>query len=126
MTLSPLALAALALLGGVGAATRYLVDDLVNRRWHHAFPLATLIINVSGSFLIGLLAAMLAPGSPQTFAVLATGFCGGYTTFSTATVEAVRLAREGSWRPAALAAGGTLLACTLAATLGFLLGAALT
>ncbi|WP_256838999.1 fluoride efflux transporter CrcB [Ornithinimicrobium faecis] len=125
MSLSPLLLLGLALLGGVGAATRYLVDDLISRRWHHGFPLATLVINVTGSFLIGLLAATLATGSPEVFAVLATGFCGGYTTFSTATVEAVRLAREGDWRRAALAAAGTLVLCTAAATLGYLLGGTL-
>lgn len=120
--MSPLVLAALAVTGGVGAASRYLVDDLINRLWRGSFPLATLLINITGSFLIGLLAVTLGTGSPAVFAVLATGFCGGYTTFSTATVEAVRLAREGAWRQAALAAGGTLVLCTAAATLGVLLG----
>lgn len=122
--MSPLVLAALAAMGGVGAATRYLVDDLINRLWRVSFPLATLTINVSGSFLIGLFAATLGADSPELFAVLATGFCGGYTTFSTATVEAVRLAREGAWRRSALAIVGTLVLCTTAATLGVLLGRA--
>lgn len=131
MSLSPLLALGIAVLGGVGAATRYLIDDLTNRHWHGGFPLATLVINVSGSFLIGVLAGTLGTespgvGSPQTVALLATGFCGGYTTFSTATLEAVRLAREGSWRQAVLAAVGTLVVCTLAATLGVLLGAVLT
>lgn len=112
----------LALLGGVGAAARYLVDDLISRSRTGRFPLATLVVNVSGSFLIGVLAATVGSGSPATFAVLATGFCGGYTTFSTATVEAVRLAREGAWRPALLVAAGTLVLCTGAAALGVLLG----
>lgn len=112
----------LALLGGVGAAARWLVDDLISRRWSGGIPLATLVVNVSGSFLIGVLSATVGTGSPATFAVLATGFCGGYTTFSTATVEAVRLAREGAWRPALLTAAGTLVLCTGAVALGVLLG----
>lgn len=123
--MSPLVLAALAAMGGAGAACRYLIDDLINRLWRESFPLATLLINITGSFLIGLFAATLGSGSPELFAVLATGFCGGYTTFSTASLEAVRLAREGAWRQSALAAGGTLVLCTTAATLGVLLGRAL-
>nr|WP_281497205.1 CrcB family protein [Ornithinimicrobium sp. F0845] len=110
------------MLGGVGAAARYLVDDLVNRRWTGRFPLATLLVNVSGSFLIGLLAVTLGPGWQQVYAVGATGFCGGYTTFSTATVETLRLVREGAWRAAGLAAAGNLLLCLSAATAGVLTG----
>ncbi|WP_109472843.1 fluoride efflux transporter FluC [Ornithinimicrobium cavernae] len=122
MTLTPGEVLVLAVLGGVGAAARYLVDDLVNRWWARGFPLATLCINVSGSFLIGLLAVTVGPGSSGTYAVWATGFCGGYTTFSTATVEAVRLAREGAVRQAVVAAGGTLVLCVAAVALGVLTG----
>ncbi|QDO90143.1 CrcB family protein [Ornithinimicrobium ciconiae] len=115
----------LTLLGGLGAAARFLVDDLVNRRWHGAFPLATLVINVTGSLLIGLLATSMAADSPQAYAVGAVGFCGGYTTFSTAMVESVRLTREGAWRTAGLAAAGMLALCVGAAAAGALLGRAL-
>lgn len=116
----------LALLGGVGAASRLVVDWLVNRRWRRAFPAATLLVNVTGSFLIGVLSATVATDHPDAFAVAATGFCGGYTTFSTAMVESVRLAREGAWRVAAWSAVGTLLLCVAAAAAGHLLGRALT
>jgi len=112
----------LALLGGVGAAARYLMDDLVNRRWTGRFPLATLLVNVSGSFVIGLLAVTVGPAWPQIYAIGATGFCGGYTTFSTATLEAVRLDREGAWRQAGVASAGHLLLCVIAAALGAGLG----
>lgn len=121
-TLTPGLILGLSLLGGLGAATRFVADSAINRWWPHEFPLATLIINVSGSLLIGLLAATVGTSSPQGFALAATGFCGGYTTFSTALVEAVRLAREGAWRRAALAALGTLVLCVGAAGVGVLLG----
>lgn len=124
--LTPLAVLLLAVLGGIGAATRFVLDGLVNRRWSGEFPAATLVVNVTGSFLIGVLSATVATDHPDVFAVAATGFCGGYTTFSTAMVESVRLAREGAWRVAAWAAAGTLLLCVTAAAAGLLLGHALT
>ena len=76
----------IAVLGGLGAATRFVVDGSVKARWTRVFPLATLLINVSGSLLIGLLnGAYLYHGlGPKWLAVAATGFCGGDTTFSTA------------------------------------------
>ena len=119
-TLTPGALVLLSVLGGVGAAARFIIDGAINRWWPHEFPLATLIINVSGSLLIGVLAATVGTSSPQAYALAATGFCGGYTTFSTALVEVVRLAREGAWRRAVLAALGTLVLCVAAASIGVL------
>lgn len=113
-------------LGGVGAATRYLVDAAVTRRRPSRFPLGTLAVNVSGSFLIGLLAVLAGSQAPGTFAVLATGFCGGYTTFSTAMVETVRLAQEGAWAQAVGHSLGTLLLCAAAASAGVAIAAALT
>lgn len=115
--IAPATVVLVGLLGGAGAATRYLVDDLVSRRWHRGFPVATLVVNVTGSLLIGLLAA-LGPGSPTLYLVGAVGFCGGYTTFSTAMVESVRLAREGAWRQVVLASASHLLLCVGAAALG--------
>lgn len=121
-TLAPGAVLLLAVLGGVGAAARYLVDDLVSRRWSGRFPLATLLVNVSGSLLIGLLATTIGPDRAALYAVGAVGFCGGYTTFSTAMVESVRLAREGAWRASVLATGSHLVLCVGAATLGVVIG----
>lgn len=120
--LAPVSVLLLALLGGVGAAARFVVDWLVNRLWSHQFPVSTLLINISGSFLIGLLSTTVATDHPDAFAIAATGFCGGYTTFSTAMVESVRLAREGAWRAAVWSAVGTLFLCVVAAALGLLLG----
>ena len=125
-TLAPATVALLAVLGGVGAAARYLVDHLVSLRWSGSFPLATLLINMSGSLLIGVLASTIGPDRGGLYAVGAVGFCGGYTTFSTAMVESVRLAREGAWRTSALATGGHLVLCVAAAALGVLIGGLLT
>jgi CrcB protein len=78
-------------------------------------------INVSGSLLIGVLAGLLSTGAlaPTAYALAATGFCGGYTTFSTASVEVVRLAQAGDTRRAVIAALGTLVLTVAAATVGY-------
>jgi CrcB protein len=89
----------LSLAGGVGAITRYVVDSLVRTRWQRDFPLGTLIINVTGSFILGILAGLvIAHGaSDHVKAIAGTGFCGGYTTFSAASVESIRLAQRREW-----------------------------
>lgn len=88
----------MALAGGVGAAARFVVDGLVRRRWDGGYPWATLVINVSGSLVLGVLTGLTiyhgAPGDLRL--VLGTGLCGGYTTFSTASFEAVRLLQRDS------------------------------
>ena len=86
----------LAVAGGVGAAARFLADALVARHNPFRVPLGTMLINITGSLLLGLLTGLLTLGPPESTsamvrAVLGTGFCGGYTTFSTASVETVRL-----------------------------------
>ncbi len=109
-----------AVLGGVGAATRFVVDGSVRARWSRVFPVATLVVNVTGSFLIGLLTgAHLYHGlGPAWLAAATTGFCGGYTTFSTAMVETVRLIQAGELRRATVNALGSLLLCLAAAAAG--------
>lgn len=118
---------AVAVLGGLGAATRFVVDGLVRRRWTSVFPVATVVINVTGSLAIGLLAgaATFHGLGPDVRLVAATGFCGGYTTFSTAMVETVRLAQAGEQRAALLNAVGTLALTVTAAAAGIAVMAAL-
>ena len=84
--------------GAVGAPARYLLDDAISSRTQGVFPWGTLVINVSGSFLLGLLTGLaLFHGFPATpRLILGTGFCGAYTTFSTFAYETVRLAEEGA------------------------------
>ncbi|MFT4213277.1 MAG: fluoride efflux transporter CrcB [Microbacterium sp.] len=107
--------------GGIGAGARYIVNGLVMRGRRAAFPLGILIVNVSGSFVLGLLTA-LAALAPVWLAIVGTGLVGGFTTFSTVMVDTVLLAqrrrREWAW----LNLVGTLLACVVAAALGILIG----
>ncbi|HSN44378.1 MAG TPA: fluoride efflux transporter CrcB [Propionibacteriaceae bacterium] len=114
-----------ALAGGLGAVARFLVDAAIGRRVARpGLPLGTLVINVTGSLLLGLITGWwsVAGGDPTLRLVLGTGFLGGYTTFSTASVEAARLAREGlQWRAVQIAAL-MLVTCVLGAFAGFALG----
>jgi CrcB protein len=87
----------LALAGGLGAAVRFMVDGLIRARVRTALPWATIFINVSGSLLLGFLAGLVMEGqAPQSLQlILGTGFLGGYTTFSTASLETIRLVQSG-------------------------------
>jgi len=100
------------------------IGRLIAERSNTQIPLGTLLINITGAFLIGLLFALtsrkLITSSLQT--TLATGFLGGYTTFSTMSWEGLQLARGGSTRLSVLYLGGSLLLGLLAATLGLALG----
>lgn len=122
--MTPSLFVAVAVAGGVGAAARFVVDGLVRARLGSAHPWGTTVINVSGSFALGLLTglALQAVVAPEWKLVLGTGLLGGYTTFSTASVETVRLLAAGR-RGAAVANGlGMLVACVGVASLGLWLG----
>ncbi len=104
------------LAGSVGAAARFVLDGTVRSRTTTRWPAGTLLINVSGSLLLGLLTGLVIfdHASPTLTLVAGTGFCGGFTTFSTASFETVRLIQQGELAAAranlALTVGGTLLA----------------
>ena len=104
----------------VGAPVRYLVDRFVASRNGGAFPWGTLVINVSGAFILGLVVGMGAHHglSKQAVAILGTGFCGAYTTFSTFSVETVRLVEERAFAKAGLNVGVSLVAGLLAGAAG--------
>ncbi len=106
--------------GGIGAAARFVVDGWIRSRSRRAFPVATVTINVTGSLLIGLLTGLhlFAEFGSVWFTAATSGVCGGYTTFSTAMVETVRLVQAGEWRSAAANALGTLVACVAAVACG--------
>jgi CrcB protein len=116
---------AVALAGAVGAPARYLLDGLVQSRAGGSFPLGTLVVNVTGSFLLGLITGLALyhafPHTPQV--ILGTGFCGAYTTFSTFTFESARLAEEGERLRALLNVVTSVVGATAAAALGLAVAA---
>lgn len=103
-----------ALAGGAGAAARYGADRLLQTRLGPGLPI--LAINVAGSALLGGIAGTFAGA---VAVVLGTGFCGGFTTFSAASIDAVRLAGEGRRRRALLIAAGGAAACVLVCALAY-------
>jgi CrcB protein len=110
-----------ALAGGVGAGLRYVVDRLLTPRSGLRFPVGILVVNVSGSFALGVLTGLGTVLAPELSLTLGLGLLGGYTTFSTVSVETVVLAQRKRWRDAALNLFGTLALAALAAGLGLLL-----
>ncbi|MEJ7635879.1 CrcB family protein [Aeromicrobium sp.] len=113
----------MALAGGLGAGTRYSLDAWLRPRVSSPLPWSTLLINASGSLLLGLLLGLGAGNGWQT--VAGTGFLGGYTTFSTASVETARLALDRRYGVATLNAVGMLVLSVAAASCGYALGRAL-
>jgi CrcB protein len=114
------------LAGGIGSASRYLIDGAVQDRTSGLMPFGTLTVNVIGSLLLGVLTglALYHGFTKAPKAVLGPGFCGGLTTWSTATWETVRLAEEGALGEAAANAIGGLAVSVAAAAVGIALTAA--
>jgi CrcB protein len=108
-------------LGGfAGSALRYVVGRVLNG----SFPWGTLVVNVAGCFLIGLLYALAERGnlaSPHLRLLLMAGFCGGFTTFSAFMNENLLMLRAGEFLPFALYTAGSILAGLTAVWLGYLL-----
>lgn len=107
--------------GALGAMLRYGVSLLVARAWHGEFPLATFLVNVSGSFVLGLVVAFGAERGgfdPLTRLALATGVLGAFTTFSTFEYETSRLLEQGAYVTALLNVLVSLAAGLVALRLG--------
>jgi len=117
---------AIALGGAAGSVARYLLGTAL-AGVVSGFPLATLVINVTGSFLLGLLFASLTDpaASPAVRAALTTGFCGGYTTFSTFSYETVALVERGAGARALLYVAGSVTLSLAATVAGIALARAL-
>ncbi len=117
---------ALSVAGGVGAVCRFVLDGMITARLKPAYPVGTTVINLSGSLLLGFVTGVaLAHALPAPWRlILGAGFLGGYTTFSTASFETVRLAQQGRWGAAIANGLGMLVGALLAAAVGLWLGAA--
>lgn len=104
----------------IGAPARYLLDRAIATRRTSALPLGTMTINVTGALLLGLLTGLaLHHGMPkQMLAMLGTGFCGAYTTFSTFSYETMRLVEDGSIAEASANVAVSLAAGMAAAAAG--------
>ena len=113
-------------IGGIlGANARYVVANWASQRLGADFPYGTLIINVSGSFLLGFFMAFALNRAflhPNYRLFVATGFCGAYTTFSTFTYESLRLLQDGSFVLGFANMIGSLLVGMFAVFLGFVIG----
>lgn len=128
-------LAFLAVGGALGTLARYALNGVVSGRqaasWVRwaAFPAGTMVVNVSGCFAIGVLAAVAGPESgrawipPEWRDFLMVGFCGGYTTFSSYGLQTLNLARDGDWSAVALNIVGSNLLGLGAVWLGWVAGA---
>lgn len=113
--------------GGVGALTRFLADGAVQDRTSGPLPYGTLVVNVAGSFVLGMIvgAVWYHGVGGKLDAVGGAGFCGGLTTWSTASWESVRLVESGHLRHAAVFTLGGLAASLVAAVAGIALAAVL-
>jgi len=121
--MSAAVLAGIAVVGGIGAMARLLLDGSVSERVGRGFPWGTLAVNLSGAFAFGVLAGAAVSG--DALRIAGTGFLGAYTTFSTWMLETHRLAEDGRAGPAVLNIGLSLAAGLLCAWLGHALGTAL-
>jgi CrcB protein len=116
--------------GAIGSVARYWLSGVVAEKYGTSFPWGTLVINVGGSFVIGIIGAMASPEGrlstqSRIFATqfIMVGICGGYTTFSSFSWQTLQLAQQRQW----LYAGGnvllSVLLCMIAVWLGYLIGA---
>lgn len=107
----------------LGGMSRYALSIWMQRVGGASFPLGTLLINITGSFLLGFLLRAASPTTGVSLELrlaLTTGFCGGYTTFSTFSYETITLLESGEWRRAAAYVALSVLLSLLAAFAGVL------
>jgi CrcB protein len=110
--------------GAIGTIGRYWLNGVVST-WFTTFPLGTLVVNVTGSFIIAFFYTLTAPdsrvlASPDMRTFFMAGICGGYTTFSAFSLQTLNLARDGQWLYAGLNVLGSVALCLFAAWLGYI------
>lgn len=109
--------------GALGSVGRFWFSGLIVRHFGDAFPLGTLLVNISGSFAIGFFATFTGPdgrwlASQSVRAFFMAGICGGYTTFSSFSLRTLTLAQESKWLYAGLNAVLSLALCLVAVWMG--------
>jgi fluoride exporter len=108
--------------GAIGCLSRYVLGSFVQQHAGPDFPVGTLVINITGSFLLGAFmryALQSGTVSVETRALLTTGFCGGYTTFSTFSYETALLIDDGEYLRAGLYVGSSVVISLLGTFIGF-------
>jgi CrcB protein len=113
-----------ALGSAIGGVSRYLLGGLVQRMLDTTFPAGTLLVNVTGSFLLGAIIrySLETPSlTPEVRAFLTIGFCGGYTTFSTFSYETMALLEDGEWARAGVYITASVILSLIATFLGLAL-----
>lgn len=113
----------IALGGGLGAVSRHLIGEQSKRIWGTDFPIGTMTVNIIGSLLMGLLIGWLLTrqGGENLKLFLATGFLGGFTTFSAFSLDAINLLERKAYSPFILYVGGSVIVAILALWIGLLL-----
>lgn len=109
--------------GAIGSWARFELGGLIAARRPSDFPFGTLVVNLTGGFLLGLLTGLSLAG--DALLVLGTGLLGGYTTFSTWMVEAERIGEDGEWALMWAYLLVSMLAGLAATGLGWLIGGAI-
>ena len=117
-------------IGGLGSVARFMVDRAVARRAARSFPFGTLVINITGSFVIGFFATLTGPDGrllvgSTTRQFVMVGLCGGYTTFSSFSLQTLNLVRNGEMLNAGVNVILSVALCLIAVWLGFVAAAAL-
>lgn len=117
----------IALGGALGSVARYSISEAIGLRFDNPFPWGTFIVNLTGSFAIGLLSTYAGPGarhlaSNEGRLFLLTGFCGGYTTFSAFSIQTLQLLRAGDVTRAATYIASSIILCILGAWVGLAVG----
>jgi len=120
----------IALGSGLGGMARYGCSSLIANWIGQGFPWGTLVINIVGSFVIGFFSTLTGPDgrllvSSDARQFVMVGLCGGYTTFSSFSLQTLTLAQDGEFLRAALNIGGSVLLCLVAVWLGYAAAAAL-
>ena len=115
----------------LGGVSRYALSNLIAQRWGETFPVGTLIVNVTGSFVIGLFSTLTGPDgtwtvSPTARQFVMIGICGGYTTFSSFSLQTLSLARDGEWLYMGTNIVLSVVLCLISVWLGHLLAASIT